>query len=126
MNLKRTVFAGISAAALILAATSVSADGIDQHISVGIGNGLDAFGDYNAVAVAALQQNSVQIVTSSIDVVIDGNYDASMSFGKNAFRNQILSNNNFNSGVNSVQGNAMAVSTTSNGGGGVPGLGGGL
>ena len=127
MDMKRTVLAGISAAALIMAASSVSADGFDQHISVGIDNGIDAFGDYNAVAVAALQQNSVQILTSSVDVVIEGNYDSSIDFGKNTFRNQILSNNNFNSGVNAVQGNALAVASTTNGGAGAGlGLGGGL
>ena len=104
--------------AFLMAVPGALADDNWQHIDVGIGNLGDGFGDYNAVAVAALQQNSVQIVTSETEITIGRNFNARMDFGEGAFQNQTFSNNNFNSGVNAVQGNAMAVSSSTNGGGG--------
>ena len=136
MELKKALLTGISAAALIMAAPAITlagdaiddvngnSDNNDQDIDIGSNNdgghggrwggggSADGFDDHNAVAVAALQQNSVQIVASENDDAIDDNYDAEMDFGTNAFRGQTMNNNNFNSGVNALQGNAMAVAGT--------------
>ena len=141
MELRKALLAGISATALIIAAPAISlagdaiddvndnSDSNDQDIEIGSdndggsgggfrrfggggGGSADGFDDHNAVAVAALQQNSVQVVASENDDAIDDNYDAEMDFGTNAFRGQTMNNNNFNSGVNALQGNAMAVAGT--------------
>ncbi len=122
MNFTARVLTGLSAIAIVFAAPGAIADDNWQHIDVGVGNFGDGFGDYNAVAVAALQQNSVQIVTSETEITIGQNFDARMEFAEGAFQNQTFNNNNFNSGVNAVQGNAMAVSSSTNGGGGGPAL----
>ena len=45
-----------------------------------------------------------------------------MDFGDVSFENQRFNNNNFNSGVNAVQGNVMAIATSTNGEGGGPAL----
>ena len=79
----------------------------------GRGGSADGFDDHNAVAVAALQQNSVQVVASENGDAIDDDYEADMDFGSDSFRNQTMNNNNFNSGVNALQGNTMAVAGTS-------------
>jgi len=118
MDLKRTGLAGISAAALILAAANVSADGIDQRIDIGIGNAIGGLDAYNAVAGTALQQNSVQIATPNIDVVTAGNYSGGIVFGDNTFRNQSFSINNFNTGGNATQSGEISVTFTTNVGGG--------
>ena len=147
MELKKALLAGISVTALVMAAPAVTlagdaiddvrgnSDSNDQDVDVGSDNGNgghhdyegpynyrsggDGFDDRNAVAVAALQQNSVQIVASEHDEAIDDNYDADMDFGESTFQNQTLNNNNFNTGVNALQGNAMAIVGSSNRGLGV-------
>ena len=78
----------------------------------GGGGSADGFDDHNAVAVAALQQSSVQVVASENGDAIDDDYEADMDFGSDSFRNQTMNNNNFNSGVNALQGNTMAVAGT--------------
>lgn len=122
MTLKHTILTGLSAAALTVAAMGVAADDAMQSITIGVGSGLDGFGDDNAVAVAALRQNAVQIGESVSAVAIPSHTDAGIDFGEHSFQNQILSNNNFNSGVNAVQGNALAVSSATSGGPGAPAL----
>ena len=152
MEMKKALLAGISAAALIMATSTVASadyykrgwggdaiddvnsnsDNNDQDIDIGSNNdgggaggypsryryhrsggSADGFDDHNAVAVAALQQNSVQVVASENGDAIDDDYEADMDFGSDSFRNQTMNNNNFNSGVNALQGNAMAVAGTS-------------
>ena len=125
MELKKALLAGISATALAAAATSGAwadngvydnddnADYNEQDIEIGSdndgeGGGASGFNDSNAVAVAALQQSAVQIVGSDNEEAID-DYEAEMDFGDATFRNQYLNNNNFNTGVNAVQGNAFAI-----------------
>lgn len=136
MDMKKALLAGISASALLIASSAVTfaddavddvrsnSDNNDQDIEIGSDNtarggrgrfsssSADGFDDHNAVAVAALQQSSVQIVASEDENAIDDDYDAEMDFGSDAFRDQTMNNNNFNSGVNALQGNAMAVAGT--------------
>ena len=120
MELRKALLAGISATALIAAASAGAwADGVDdvkyntdnndQDVDIGEDNDGNGFKDGNAVAVAALQQSSVQIVASENQDAIDDDYEADMDFGNQTFQNQILNNNNFNTGVNALQGNALAV-----------------
>ena len=124
MEMRKALLAGISATALIIAASAGAwadavenvednSDSNDQDIDIGEDNGFNGtgngFNNGNAVAVAALQQNSVQVVASENLDAIDDNYDADMDFGDSTFSDQILNNNNFNTGVNAVQGNALAV-----------------
>ena len=125
MELRKALLAGISATALIVAASAgawaddavddvrSNSDNNDQDIDIGEDNDGNGFNDSNAVAVAALQQSSVQVVASENQDAIDDNYDADMDFGDNTFSDQILNNNNFNTGVNAVQGNALAVAGSS-------------
>lgn len=120
MNLRAMLLSSMTAFALIAGTTGAMADGNIQTINIGIGNLGDGFGDYNAVAVSALQQNAVQIAGSMSEIAIGGEHSAEMDFGEMSFENQMFSNNNFNSGVNAVQGNALAIATATNGGGGGP------
>ena len=124
MEIRKALLAGISATALIVAASAGAwadavenvednSDSNDQDIDIGEDNDGNGFNDSNAVAVAALQQSSVQVVASENQDAIDDNYDADMDFGDNTFSDQILNNNNFNTGVNAVQGNALAVAGSS-------------
>ena len=126
MEIKKTLLTGISASALVVASAgaasafglNVGNDAVDdvigngtgnaQGVAIGNDNGDDGIDDNNAVAVAALQQSAVQIVSSNGEDAID-DYEADMDFGDSTFKHQILNNNNFNTGANAVQGNALAV-----------------
>ena len=126
MDLKKNLLAGISGTALVVAASAGAwADNVidgkvddnarsnSQDVEIGSDNGDgsgggNGFNDSNAVAVAQLQQNAVQIVASEDEEAID-DYVGDMDFGSRTFQNQELNNNNFNTGVNAVQGNASAI-----------------
>lgn len=120
MNLRAMLLPSLTAFALITGASGAMADGSIQTIDIGIGNLGDGFGDYNAVAVAALQQNSVQVAGSMSEIAMGGEHSAEMDFGEMSFENQIFNNNNVNTGVNAVQGNALAIATATNGDSGGP------
>ena len=115
MNLKTTLTAGFSSTILVLAASSVAADGNLQDIRAGFGNGLHTVGGATAVSTSSLQQNSVQITTSALPAAADGTLRGQMDFGELSFSNQMLNNNNFNAGGNAVQGNSMAISIATDG-----------